>query len=210
MHNNYRYKTRFLKNRVIRRRGLSGVHILKLPAFFLVMGVLSGSAIFQISTNYNNEFVNYFVNEIINIYRLPFIGVMSYIYLTLIFTHVFIFLNGFSCLGAPFVLVAVFSNGLVYGLISGFLYTSMGAYGLVANLFVFLLPQIANSVLLLIFSSKSIKQSINLLKLMLLSKNDVPLKLNAFLKTFLYFCLAIFLSSVISASLAIVFVPVFF
>ncbi len=210
MQNNYRSKARFLKAKGMRRPFLKSYYISKLPAAFLIIGILVGSVIMQLSLNSNNDFAIYFANEIINAYSLPFAQIMSYVYLTLLFTHLFVFLNAFSCLGAPFILVAVFSNGFVYGLISSFLYSKMGAYGLVANLFVFLLPQIINSILLLLFSTKSIKLSINMLKLIVFNKNDVPLKLKLFLRTFLYFCIAILIASLFSAALSIIFVPVLF
>ncbi len=209
MQNIHRYKAKPLRIRTMKKRGINNIQLIKTPAFIMLLGVFFGSLIIQLTGNLTSNYAVLIAAEIISNYKLPFMAVLGYNYLSAFFINTVVILCAFSCFGAPLIMTCIFSNGFIIGLISSYLYLNYGLFGLIANLAIFLLPQLFNSILLLYLCSNAICLSTALFKTILLKKNDIPLKTNICIKLYIKVLIMLLPSSFIFALLSYIFIPLF-
>ncbi len=209
MQNIYRYKTKRIRFKKIENPIKKRIDIVSMSIITLFLGVIVGSLVLQMSENTAQNYIINFVNQVFQAYSKPFQSVFGYLYLSFLTVQIAVFLSAFSCVGTPIILTIIFSNGFVFGCVSAYLYQLFGVFGLVINLLVFLLPQLSQSVMLLLLATKSMRFSFNLFKGVFLKKSDVYLKINEYIKYFLYSNIALIILCLVCAVTVSIFASMF-
>ncbi len=212
MYNFAAVKTKKFKLKALRSRRIlqkSRVWHYWAPILFLLLGIILGSLFEQLQRNDGQAFITYFITYILNIYSNTFLNIVSFVFLSAFFLHVITLFLGFCTFGLPLILLVPFIKGLYFGCVSGYLYSTMGVRGIVANFLIFLLPQIIEAYLLFVLCTQSSYHSVGIFKLIINKKTDVVLHTQLFIKRFLYSSIFLIISSLLNGVLAIVFSPVF-
>lgn len=133
-------------------------------ASIVLTGVLLGS-IWEAYARYtHNEYAGYFVLQYLNRYEYTsFASLFGAVLWPSMLTLVFLFYNGFSCIGFPLILMVPLLKGFSIGSISGYLYSTHGFHGMAAVLILFFLPEMLQVWAVLILSKASAAASFGLL-----------------------------------------------
>lgn len=115
-----------------------------------------------------------------------------------------------SCIGAPVLACVPVLRGISIGCVSAYLYASMGMRGLLANLILFWLPAILQSVFLVLFTDAALDTSTSLFRLNFLEQaTGAGTKISRCLRIFVVSSLGMLLAAILEGLLAVIFAPVF-
>ena len=133
-------------------------------ALALLAGVLCGS--FWQHASQQNVYLSYFAEQYLAGHNTgSFSAAMSVSFLSAMILQAVVLFFSLSCIGAPVLACVPVLRGISIGCVSAYLYASMGMRGLLANLILFWLPAILQSVFLVLFTDAALDTSTSLFRL---------------------------------------------
>ena len=135
---------------------------------------------------------------------------MSVSFLSAMILQAVVLFFSLSCIGAPVLACVPVLRGISIGCVSAYLYASMGMRGLLANLILFWLPAILQSVFLVLFTDAALDTSTSLFRLNFLEQaTGAGPKISRCLRIFVVSSLGMLLAAILEGLLAVIFAPVF-
>mgnify|MGYP003094454021 CR=1 FL=1 len=139
-----------------------------------------------------------------------FSAAMSVSFLSAMILQAVVLFFSLSCIGAPVLACVPVLRGISIGCVSAYLYASMGMRGLLANLILFWLPAILQSVFLVLFTDAALDTSTSLFRLNFLEQaTGAGTKISRCLRIFVVSSLGMLLAAILEGLLAVIFAPVF-
>ncbi len=175
------------------------------PYLTLLVGIVLGSMLEQTTRLSGHAYIPYFINQVINTYTLKFVDVAAFAFISSFSLHVLMLFFSFSCIGVPALIALPFLKGIYIGCISGYLYSSMGLTGIIVNILIFLLPQVAEALLICVLCTHALYVSSGLFNLLITKKYDSFIRMQLFTQVFLYSSLALIPTCLLSATLSYIF-----
>ncbi len=208
-------KNKNIRIRPLRARRFIGTRKLWqtwVPPVVLLVGIVAGSFLqvnTTVATSGGQAYISFFIEQIMLEHRQSVVEVVAFSFISALFLHLLVFFFSFSCVGTPVLIIIPFLKGAYIGCISGYLYTSLGLTGVLANLLIFFAPQLGEAFLLCVLTTQAMYVSSGLFKLLISKKYECFVRLQSFVQCFVYTSLALAVTSVLSGVLSFVFVPVF-
>ena len=176
-------------------------------ALALLSGVLCGS--FWQHASQQNVYLSYFAEQYLAGHNTgSFSAAMSVSFLSAMILQAVVLFFSLSCIGAPVLACVPVLRGISIGCVSAYLYASMGMRGLLANLILFWLPAILQSVFLVLFTDAALDTSTSLFRLNFLESRVCPI-ISRCLQIFVVSSLGMLLAAILEGLLAVIFAPVF-
>ena len=170
-------------------------------ALALLAGVLCGS--FWQHASQQNVYLSYFAEQYLA-------GHNTGSFLSAMILQAVVLFFSLSCIGAPVLACVPVLRGISIGCVSAYLYASMGMRGLLANLILFWLPAILQSVFLVLFTDAALDTSTSLFRLNFLEQaTGAGTKISRCLRIFVVSSLGMLLAAILEGLLAVIFAPVF-
>ena len=178
-------------------------------SFPLLAGVLCGS--FWQHASQQNVYLSYFAEQYLAGHNTgSFSAAMSVSFLSAMILQAVVLFFSLSCIGAPVLACVPVLRGISIGCVSAYLYASMGMRGLLANLILFWLPAILQSVFLVLFTDAALDTSTSLFRLNFLEQaTGAGTKISRCLRIFVVSSLGMLLAAILEGLLAVIFAPVF-
>ena len=178
-------------------------------ALALLAGVLCGS--FWQHASQQNVYLSYFAEQYLAGHNTgSFSAAMSVSFLSAMILQAVVLFFSLSCIGAPVLACVPVLRGISIGCVSAYLYASMGMRGLLANLILFWLPAILQSVFLVLFTDAALDTSTSLFRLNFLEQaTGAGTRISRCLRIFVVSSLGMLLAAILEGLLAVIFAPVF-
>ncbi len=182
------------------------------PPAVLLFGIVTGSLLQHVTTityKGGHAYLTYFIDQIMLAHKQDMLHVIAFSFSSAFILHLLVLFFSFSCVGTPILILIPFLKGAYIGCISGYMYTSFGMRGVVANLLIFFLPQLGEAFLLCVINTQAMYVSSGLFKLLISKKYECFIRFQNFIQSFVYTSVLLILTSSISGVLSFVFAPVF-
>ncbi|MEG0178218.1 MAG: hypothetical protein RR654_01575 [Oscillospiraceae bacterium] len=176
-----------------------------------LLGVLCGAIYVNICQVKEQDFIMYYINEFLNYHKSETFAVLtSFVFLSSLILHIIAVAMGFSCIGMPIVAVLPLIKGFTIGCVSSYLYNEMGIKGALLNLLMLWLPQVLQTVLLVMLCAHAFILSKSLFGLALGSNNSNSIQIASklFVKAFTFTSFFLLFTSIIESMLSQIFASV--
>ncbi len=194
---------------VRRVKNKAKVWFFPLPWILLFFGIVIGSIYESYSRNSGQVYITFFIEEVVSIYSADFLSVMSFVFLSSFTIHLIMLFFSFCCIGLPVIFLLPVLKGIFIGCINGYLYGTMGAQGVFANLLILFLPQIIEAITISVLCTHAVQLSTGLYRQITSKNKDVNLRVDLYIRYFIFSSIFLLLSSFLTAALSFVFAPVF-